>query len=94
MIVEAFDNAWHVLRHWRAHGYEYFVVEQSARVPTPRPARAEDVGDSLLLGVDYFPLPPLDEHTVGDNPDPERSLTVAEIYLAAAIAEGWEPQTV
>jgi len=92
MIVEGFDNAWHILRHWKESGYEYFALEMTARVPLPRPLKSEDVPAAALPGLDYFPLPTLGDSLQGDNPDPHRPLTVAEIALAAAIAEGWEPE--
>jgi hypothetical protein len=47
-----------------------------------------------MLGLDYLPIPPLaPREGYGDDPDPERPLTIAEIALATAIAEGWEPET-
>ncbi len=92
MIVEGFDNAWHILRHWAEDGYAYFALEMSARVPQPRPLKAEDVPDGAQPGLDYFPLPALADSTPGAQPDPERPLTLAEIALATAIAEGWEPE--
>jgi hypothetical protein len=94
MIVEGFDNAWHILRHWSESGYEYFALDMTGRVPQPRPLDSNALPTSGLLGLDYLPIPPLalrEGH--GDNPDPERSLTIAEIALATAIAEGWEPET-
>ncbi len=36
MIVEGFDNAWHILRHWAQSGYEYFALDMTTRVPLPR----------------------------------------------------------
>jgi len=94
MIIEGFDNAWHILRHWSESGYEYFALDMTSRVPQPRPLDSNELPLSGLLGLDYLPIPPLalrEGH--GDNPDPERSLTIAEIALATAIAEGWEPET-
>lgn len=94
MIVEGFDNAWHVLRHWSESGYEYFALDLTARVPLPRPLNHNELSASGMLGLDYLPIPPLaPSHEHGDNPDPERPLTIAEITLATAIAEGWEPET-
>jgi hypothetical protein len=94
MIVEGFDNAWHILRHWRESGYEYFALDMTERVPQPRPLDSKDLAASGLLGIDYLPIPPLAAREgYGDDPDPERSLTIAEIALATAIAEGWEPET-
>lgn len=92
MIVEAFDNAWHVLRHWAEVGHEYFVFEHRGRVPEPRPVPREDLPPDALCGLDYFLVPALAPPAHGDNPDPERPLTPAEILLATAIAEGWEPE--
>jgi hypothetical protein len=92
MIVEGFDNAWHVLRHWSVGGYEFFALDMTGRLPQPRPLDGNELTTSGMLGLDYLPIPPLlprEEH--GDNPDPERPLTIAEIVIAAAIAEGWEP---
>jgi hypothetical protein len=91
MIVEAFDNAWHILRHWAEVGHEYFVFEHRERVPEPRPVPREDLPPDAVCGLDYFLVPALTPLTHGDNPDPERALTPAEILLATAIAEGWEP---
>ena len=94
MIVEGFDNAWHILRHWSEGGYEFFALDMTSRVPQPRPLHANELTASGLPGLDYLPIPPLApgaEH--GDNPDPERPLTIAELALATAIAEGWEPET-
>lgn len=93
MIVEGFDNAWHILRHWLEDGYEYFTLEMTERVPAPRPLTREDVPADAIPGLDYFPIPSLPDTAQGDNPDPSRPLTLAEIALAAAIAEGWEPET-
>jgi hypothetical protein len=84
VIVEGFDNAWHVLRHWLAEGYECFALEQTGKVPLPYPCHRADLPDGAELGLDYFPLPPVLHPNLGDNP--------AEILLATAIAEGWEPQ--
>lgn len=94
MIVEGFDNAWHILRGWSAAGYEFFALEASGRgrVPAPRPLRRGELPTPANVGLDYFPLPAL-KPGAGDNPAPQRSLTPAEILLAAAIAEGWEPET-
>ncbi len=92
MIVEGFDNAWHVLRYWLAEGYDCFGLQQQGKVPTPYPCRSADLPDGAELGLDYFPLPPVLHQNLGDNPDPERALTAAEILLATAIAEGWEPK--
>ena len=92
MIVEAFDNAWHVLRYWLTEGYSHFVVDQEGRIPTPRPSRLPDIPPGAVAGLDYFPIPPLQDPSYGDNPDPDRPLTVAEILVATAIAEGWEPE--
>ena len=92
MIVEGFDDAWHVLRGWAAAGYEFFALGAlGARVPAPRPLRRADLDAGAAAGLDYFPVPPL-ASAAGDNPDPDRTLTPAEILLAAAIAEGWEPE--
>jgi hypothetical protein len=92
LIVEGFDNAWHVLRYWLAQGYQCFVLEGTgARVARPRPCHADELPAAARAGLDYFPLPPLHSE-IGDNPDPERTLTAAEILLATAIAEGWEPE--
>lgn len=94
MIVEGFDNAWHILRHWRENGYEYFALDMTTRVPQPRPLDRSELSTSGLLGLDYLPIPPLAAREgYGDNPDPERPLTIAELALATAIAEGWEPET-
>ncbi len=92
MIVEGFDNAWHVLRHWLGEGYEYFALEQLGRVPQPYPCQRTDLPAGAQPGLDYFPLPPALHPNLGDNPDPARALTAAEILLATAIAEGWEPK--
>ncbi|HJR09499.1 MAG TPA: hypothetical protein VJ842_19715 [Pyrinomonadaceae bacterium] len=93
MIVEGFDNAWHILRNWKESGYEYFALEMTSRVPQPRPLDAGELPASGLLGLDYLPIPPLAAREgYGDNPDPERPLTIAELALATAIAEGWEPE--
>jgi hypothetical protein len=91
MIVEAFDNAWHILRHWAEVGHEYFVFEHRERVPEPRPVPREDLPPDAICGLDYFLVPALAPPAHGDNPDPGRPLTPAEILLATAIAEGWEP---
>lgn len=97
MIVEGFDNAWHILRHWAKSGYEYFALDTTAaaaRVPMPRPLNSNELSASGMLGLDYLPIPPLmASEAHGDNPDPDRPLTIAEITLATAIAEGWEPET-
>jgi hypothetical protein len=94
MIVEGFDNAWHILRHWKESGYEYFALDMTTRVPQPRPLDSSELAASGLLGLDYLPIPPLSTREgYGDNPDPERPLTIAELALATAIAEGWEPET-
>ena len=94
MIVEGFDNAWHILRHWAASGYEYFALDMTSRVPQPRPLDSSALSSGGMLGFDYLPIPPLSPGTGhGDNPDPQRPLTIAEIALATAIAEGWEPET-
>ncbi len=94
MIVEGFDNAWHILRHWAENGYEYFALDATSRVPQPRPLANSELQASGLLGLDYLPIPRLSARAGhGDNPDPERPLTIAEIALATAIAEGWEPDT-
>ncbi|HEV2803087.1 MAG TPA: hypothetical protein VGW12_21650 [Pyrinomonadaceae bacterium] len=94
MIVEGFDNAWHILRHWAESGYEYFALDTTARIPEPRPLASSELAAAGLLGLDYLPIPPLSTREGhGDNPDPERPLTIAEIALATAIAEGWEPDT-
>ncbi len=93
MIVEGFDNAWHVLRAWAEEGYEFFSLERRGRVPEPRPLRRGEIDPEDTIGLDYFPVPPLSAGA-GDNPDPQRALTPAEILIAAAIAEGWEPETV
>ncbi|HKP73338.1 MAG TPA: hypothetical protein VJT82_10405 [Pyrinomonadaceae bacterium] len=90
MIVEGFDNAWHILRHWSESGYKYFRVDATARIPQPSPLRREEVPADAVPGLDYFPIPPLADAAPGDNPGPDRPLTVAEILLATAIAEGWE----
>ena len=93
MIVEGFDNAWHILRHWAQSGYEYFALETGGRVPQPRPLAGHEVASGGLLGLDYLPIPPLaPSEAHGDNPDPDRPLTLAEIALATALAEGWEPE--
>ncbi|MGH9943249.1 MAG: hypothetical protein ACRD9R_12950 [Pyrinomonadaceae bacterium] len=91
MIVEGFDNAWHVLRHWRQRGHECFTLEAQGRIPFPSPCAFEDIPAGAVAGVDYLPIPPLAEPAAGDNPHPERTFTAAEIILATAIAEGWEP---
>jgi len=95
MIVEGFDNAWHILRHWAESGYEYFALDATTtRVPLPRPLSGDELAANGMPGLDYLPIPhlaPSEAH--GDNPDPDRILTVAEITLATAIAEGWEPET-
>jgi hypothetical protein len=94
MIVEGFDNAWHILRHWSQSGYEYFALDTTGRVPQPRPLDNSELPAAGLPGLDYLPIPPLAlSVSHGDNPDPERPLTIAEITLATAIAEGWEPAT-
>jgi len=94
MIVEGFDNAWHILRHWAESGYEYFALDTAERVPMPRPLSVNELSASGMLGLDYLPIPPLTASEAhGDNPDPGRPLTIAEIALATAIAEGWEPET-
>ena len=94
MIVEGFDNAWHILRHWSDNGYEYFALDTTSRVPQPRPLDHAELHAAGLVGLDYLPIPPLaPRESHGDNPDPERPLTIAEIALATAIAEGWEPDT-
>lgn len=94
MIVEGFDNAWHILRHWRANGYEYFALDMTTRVPQPRPLDSNELTASGMLGLDYLPIPRLvAREGYGDDPDPERPLTIAELALATAIAEGWEPET-
>jgi hypothetical protein len=90
LIVEGFDNAWHVLRGWAEEGYEFFAVESRGRVPEPSPLRRDEISAAGVAGRDYFPIPTLAPSIAGDNPDPERALTPAEILLAAAIAEGWE----
>ncbi len=95
MIVEGFDNAWHILRHWAQSGYEYFALDMTTRVPLPRPLNTDELSASGMLGLDYLPIPPLTASEAhGDNPAPDRPLTIAEITLATAIAEGWEPETV
>jgi hypothetical protein len=91
MIVEGFDNAWHILRHWRARGYEYFALSSEGKALKPRPCRAPELPAGATAGLDYFLIPPLSDPPLGDAPDPERSLTAAEVLLATAIAEGWEP---
>ena len=91
MIVEGFDNAWHVLRFWLAQGFDCFVLEPTGRVPFPRPQVCADLPADARAGLDYFPIPPQLHPELGDNPDPARALTPAEILLATAIAEGWEP---
>jgi hypothetical protein len=94
MIVEGFDNAWHILRHWAQSGYEYFALDMTTRVPLPRPLNTDKLSASGMLGLDYLPIPPLTASEAhGDNPAPDRPLTIAEITLATAIAEGWEPET-
>lgn len=95
MIIEGFDNAWHILRHWAKSGYEYFALDiTTARAPLPRPLHRNELYASGMLGLDYLPIPPLTASEAhGDNPDPNRPLTIAEITLATAIAEGWEPDT-
>ena len=94
MIVEGFDNAWHILRHWAESGYEYFALDTSGRVPQPHPLANSELHAGGLVGLDYLPIPPLaPREGHGDNPDPGRPLTIAEIVLATAIAEGWEPET-
>ena len=92
MIVEGFDNAWHVLRFWLEQGYECFMLEPAGRVPLPRPCRRTELLATAQAGLDYFPIPPVLDPALGDNPNPERPLTAAEILLATAIAEGWEPE--
>ncbi len=92
MIIEGFDNAWHILRHWAESGREYFVFAHRGRVPEPHPVAREDLPADAVCGLDYFLVPALEPPAVGDNPQPERALTPAEILLAAAIAEGWEPE--
>lgn len=92
MIIEGFDNAWHVLRHWAENNYQYFLLEHAGRVPTPRPLHLTEIAESAIANLDYFPIPTLAADAIGDNPDPSRTLTAAEILLAAAIAEGWEPE--
>jgi hypothetical protein len=94
LIVEGFDNAWHVLRAWAEEGYEFFALGRGGRVPEPRPLRRDEIDPEGVVGLDYFPVPRLAAAGAGDNPDAERALTPAEILIAAAIAEGWEPQTV
>jgi hypothetical protein len=93
LIVEGFDNAWHVLRGWADAGYEFFALVRRGRVPEPRPLRREEIPAEGVQGLDYFPIPSLSTTVAGDNPDAARALTSAEILLAAAIAEGWEPET-
>lgn len=94
MIVEGFDNAWHILRHWAESGFEYFALDMTERVPLPRPLKSTELPASGMLGLDYLPIPLLPASEAhGDNPDPDRPLTIAEITLATAIAEGWEPET-
>ena len=92
MIVEGFDNAWHVLRYWLEQGYDAFTLEPDGRVPLPRACHSEDLPTQARAGLDYFPIPPILTSELGDNPDPSRALTAAEILLATAIAEGWEPE--
>ena len=92
MIVEGFDNAWHVLRYWLEQGFDAFVLEPSGRVPYPRAALRAELDQAARAGLDYFPIPPELNPELGDNPDPTRALTAAEILLATAIAEGWEPE--
>jgi hypothetical protein len=104
MIVEGFDNAWHILRHWAENGYQYFALDTTVeaaaggaapvwRVPLPRPLNRNELSASGMPGLDYLPIPPLSASIAhGDNPDPGRPLTIAEITLAIAIAEGWEPE--
>jgi hypothetical protein len=91
MIVESFDNAWYVLRYWLERGYDSFALDQTGRVPRPRPCHRADLSADARAGFDYFPIPPTLNPELGDNPDPDRALTAAEILLATAIAEGWEP---
>jgi hypothetical protein len=94
MIVEGFDNAWHILRHWKESGHEYFALDMTTRVPQPRPLASHELPSSGMLGLDYLPIPPLaPREGYSDDPDPERPLTIAELALATAIAEGWEPET-
>jgi hypothetical protein len=92
MIVEGFDNAWHVLRFWREQGYDGFILEPAGRVPVPRPCLSVELPEGARPGLDYFHIPPELNAELGDNPDPARALTAAEILLATAIAEGWEPE--
>ena len=92
MIVEGFDNAWHVLRFWLERGFDAFMLEPNGRVPLPRACHSEDLPADARAGLNYFPIPPGLHSELGDNPDPERALTAAEILLATAIAEGWEPE--
>jgi hypothetical protein len=92
VIIEGFDNAWHILRGWAASGYEFFALDARGRVPEPRPLRREEIEADAEIGLDYFPIPLLPSAGTGDNADAERTLTPAEILLAAAIAEGWEPK--
>ena len=91
MIVEGFDNAWHILHGWAGAGFEFFALDPRGRVPAPRPLTREELDADAVAGLDYFPIPALSPGA-GDNPDPARTLTPAEILLAAAIAEGWEPE--
>jgi hypothetical protein len=91
LIVEGFDNAWHVLRAWAEEGYEFFALERRGRVPEPRPVRRDEIDSEGVACLDYFPVPRLATTGAGDNPDADRALTPAEILIAAAIAEGWEP---
>ena len=91
MIVEGFDNAWHVLRYWLEQGFDCFLLERAERVPFPRPGHQADLPADARAGLDYFPIPPELHPELGDNPDAARPLTAAEILLATAIAEGWEP---
>lgn len=91
MIVEGFDNAWHILSHWTREGYTHFLLAAEGKVPFPQQCHDGDIPSEAVAGVDYFPIPTLEAPIAGDNPTPERNLTAAEIILAAAIAEGWEP---
>ena len=68
------------------------LPETGGRVPEPRPVPREDLPPDALCGLDYFLVPALAPPAHGDNPDPDRPLTPAEILLATAIAEGWEPE--
>ncbi len=92
MIVEGFDNAWHVLRYWLEQGYDSFALTNDGRVPLPAPCHSAELASTAQAGIDYFPIPPVLHPNLGDNPDPARALTAAEILLATAIAEGWEPE--